>query len=398
MKSDNTTGDPKGTTHHEFRNLDGTSIESTNDHDADTTEASQSQISLPGTSRRTVLQGVAGISGLSLFSGGAAALPGLDSSSGVLSEAEGAGKADPYTLAQYRAVSDAMVPETPELAEKIGEEHRPGGLDIELERFLIYSFNSFVPLVAAPGVDATTGINLRFAEQFAATMDAGAILLIATGRNEEPPVLTRFPFGGPFAKLSRKDRFRAINLLENQDLTIDTASLLGGFAEAMLGSLGADALLEEITGALTPGMSVDSLAAVDNELLNAAPGTSLDSLANTVTESLAGDTPTDVGEVVDNIGDQLRRSPLNEDGLLDKVTNYPGFIKFQIFGVNSFSQFGYYTEWSGYGDTKIACPSERVFGGVEAVQSYDQTKYPGPARGYAAFRGYEVEEFKEGDY
>jgi hypothetical protein len=341
---------------------------------------------------------MAGISGLSLFSGGAAALPGIDGNGGPLSEAEGAGKADPYTLAQYRAVSDAMVPETPELARKIGEEHRPGGLEIELERFLIYSFNSFVPLVAAPAVDSTTGINLRFAEQFAATMDAGAILLIATGRNEDLPELTQFPFGGPFAKLSRKDRFRAINLLENQDLTLDTDSLLGGFAESMLGTVGADDLLDEVTGALTPGMNVDSLDSVESELLNAAPGTSLDGIANTVTESLAGETPTDVGEVVDNIGDQLRRMPLNEDGILDKVTNYPGFIKFQIFGVNSFSQFGYYTEWSGYGDTKIACPSNRVFGGAEAVQSYDQTRYPGPARGYAAFRGYEVAEFKEGEY
>lgn len=390
MNNDDTDDDVNTVARHAFKNVHGATLESK--HDSSTTI----HPSVPNTSRRTLLQGLAGVGGLALLPGGAAALGDLDSNGGPLSDTEGAGEIDPYTRSTYRAVADAMVPETPELAEELGEEHRSGGLTIELERFLIYSFNSFVPL--NPGIPATnTGLNLRFAEQFAATLDGGAALLLATGRNEDALSLSRFPLGGPFAKLSRKDRFRAINLLERQDLQIESNDLLADLTTPLTDVLGADDLFEELTTALTPGMSVESLDGVNDELLNAPPGTSLDGLVDSVTERLA-DTPTSVGDVVDSIGDQIRTSPLGDDGLLDNITDYPGFIKFQIFGVNSFAQFGYYTEWSGYGDTKIACPSKRVFGSVDAVQSFTQTDYPGPARGYADFRGYEVAEFKEGRF
>lgn len=208
---------------------------------------------------------------------------------------EGAGEADPHTVATFRAVVDAIVP---------GDD-APGGLAVDLERFLLFSFNSFVP--AEPGGPENTGVNQRYAGQFADTLDYAASELVARGENEDEPDPTRFPGGGPFASLSRDDRFRAVALLEGKELAQEA------------------------------------------------------------------------GE---------------EDGLLNRVSNYPGFVKYQIMGLNAFTQFGFYNEWAGY-TNGTACPTERNFAGVDAVPSFEQTGYPGPAKGYAALRGYEVRQFED---
>lgn len=361
-----------------FRNVNGVPIEPTGEASSTTDEA------MMAPSRRTVLQGMAAAGGAALTSGVAFGDPGDESLS---SGAEGAGSADPHTTMTFQAVADAVVPETPELAEEIGDEHRPGGLEVELEKYLLYSFNSFVPALVEPGGPVNTGLNLRFAEQFAVTLDAGAILLVATGRNEDALDLQRFPLGGPFAKLSRKDRFRAIDLLEQQDLTIEPDMILSDVLGLVTGLLGVDDILDPLINELTPNLDVTKLDPVTDELLNSPVGVSLDVLTNQITEQLA-DAPTGVGALLDGIRDQLFASPAAPDGFADNVTDIPGFIKFQIMGVNAFSQLGYYSEWSGYGDTKVNCPSNREFNGVENVQSFSQTKYPGPARGYAALRDY----------
>jgi hypothetical protein len=361
-----------------FRNLNGVSIEPTGEISSTMNEG------IMAPSRRTVLQGMAAAGGAALTSGVALADPGDESLS---SGAEGAGSADPHTTTTFQAVADAVVPETPELAEKIGDEHRPGGLEVELEKYLLYSFNSFVPTLVEPGGPVNTGLNLRFAEQFAATLDAGAILLVATGRNEDALDLQRFPLGGPFAKLSRKDRFRAIDLLEQQDLTIEQDMILSDVLGLVTGLLGVDDILDPLIDELTPNLDATKLDPVTDKLLNSPVGVSLDVLTNQITEQLAN-TPTSVGDLLDSIRDQLFASPAASDGFADNVTDIPGFIKFQIMGVNAFSQLGYYSEWSGYGDTKVNCPSNRKFNGVDNVQSFSQTKYPGPARGYAALRDY----------
>jgi hypothetical protein len=374
------TGSQSESAQGEFRNANGDPIEPTDD------ESSTADEPLMTPHRRTVLQGMAAAGGAALTSGVALGDPGDESLS---SGAEGAGSADPHTTETFRAVADGIVPETPELAEEIGDEHRPGGLEVELEKFLLYSFNSFVPAYVEPGGPVNTGLNLRFAEQFAATLDAGAILLVATGQNEDALDLQRFPLGGPFAKLSRKDRFRAIDLLEQQDLTIESESLLGGdgVVGSLTGTLGVDDILGPLVDELTPGLDATKLDPVTDKLLNSPVGVSLDVLTNQITEQLAN-TPTSVGDLLDSIRDQLFASPAAPDGFADNVGDLPGFIKFQIMGLNAFSQLGYYSEWSGYGDSKTNCPSNRNFNGVENVQSFSQTKYPGPARGYAALRDY----------
>lgn len=61
--------------------------------------------------------------------------------------------------------------------------------------------------------------------------------------------------------------------------------------------------------------------------------------------------------------------------------------------VTTFPALLYYSEGPGYEDA-LAAPSELEFDG-ERTPGWEQTGYPGPADGYAALRGYEVQSFRE---
>jgi hypothetical protein len=186
---------------------------------------------------------------------------------------------DPHTVATFRALVDLVVPETPDLAAELGEEHRAGGLNVEVERACIGFLDSAITLAIPPANDDT---GAPLSEALADLMDSGASALLAQNRNENLPDPTRFEGGGPFASLSRLDRRRALAELEVQDdLSFVVAVLV-----------------------VTPMLL-------------------------------------------------------------------------------------YYSERTGYADF-AAPPGERGFTG--AVQSWEQTDYPGPADGYAALRGYEVDE------
>lgn len=184
--------------------------------------------------------------------------------------------AEPHTVATFEALADAAVPRTPALADERGAEHGPGGLDVDLDQYLVWSLNHLLPF--------PTPVDL--ADQVAQLLDRGADLLVTLGANEDPPTVTQFPDAGLFGRLSRKDRFRAIHLLEEEGVTLMTL-------------------------------------------------------------------------------------------------------------VNILVHFGYYSEWSGY-ENNTDPPTDRTFTG--AVQSWEQTAFPGPAVGYRDFRGYLVEEFEEGEF
>jgi len=77
------------------------------------------------------------------------------------------------------------------------------------------------------------------------------------------------------------------------------------------------------------------------------------------------------GGVIDTLDDLL--SPLVPDA---------GILKYVVMAVNGLHGFGYYTEWSGYGDTKTNTPNEREMQTEPgSVQSHQQSGYPGPSRG-----------------
>jgi hypothetical protein len=139
---------------------------------------------------------------------------------------------DLHTLATYRAVVDAVVPETPDLAAELGSEHVPGGLAVALDDFLVVYVNDLfqfgLPHFGPQG-------NLPLAGPLAHVMDTAAVTLVARGENESEPDANRVASllgpddppprrvrkkAGLFAKLSRRDRLRAIAILDEFEIEV----------------------------------------------------------------------------------------------------------------------------------------------------------------------------------
>ncbi|MGB8451428.1 MAG: hypothetical protein WCD89_03765 [Anaerocolumna sp.] len=70
--------------------------------------------------------------------------------------------------------------------------------------------------------------------------------------------------------------------------------------------------------------------------------------------------------------------------LPEQFRNNPWF-KFYILSVlNRFTMMGYYSEWSGYGSTRLESPNNRTLEFFPL--SWQQVGYPGPSLGYHALR------------
>jgi hypothetical protein len=151
----------------------------------------------------------------------------LTSVAGLLLEFVGIGPdVDPHTRVTFRAIADAVVPETPALAAELGPEHGPGGLAVDLDEFTITyvddGFQLGLPHLGPQG-------NIPIADPIAHVLDSAALTLLDRGDNEAEPSLDRAlsllgpadpsparvkPAVGPFATLSRRDRLRAIAILD----------------------------------------------------------------------------------------------------------------------------------------------------------------------------------------
>lgn len=183
--------------------------------------------------RRTLLRGVAG-------AGAAAAMPASSAA------AQFAGETDPVTRATFKAVVDAVIPETPELEDELGSEHVPGGLEVGLDGFLIGFVNRLF-MLGNETLDVTA--DLRLSEVAARACDLSAVELLARAGNESTPDPTRFEAGGPFASLARQDRLRALALLDEKEL--DTAAL-----SSLADDLGVAVPVVEGTAGLIPQLVV----------------------------------------------------------------------------------------------------------------------------------------------
>lgn len=167
--------------------------------------------------------------------------PGLDSSGSGLGLS---------TRITFRALVDAVVPETPELADELGEEYVPGGLSVGLAEFMLTYVNNMlsldVPLLSDGG-------NLRMATPFAKVLDSAALKLLLLGENESSPRFDRpldlfeddevsvvriYLQAGTFSKLSRTDRLRTIALLDEFELELPIADdFLFEFDAGLVGQL-----------------------------------------------------------------------------------------------------------------------------------------------------------------
>lgn len=148
---------------------------------------------------------------------------------------------DGHTVATWRAVVDAVVPETPELADELGEEHAAGGLDVGLEIGVIEFVDGFLSPELAVRRVRQTGETAPLSEALAAVLDAAASELLARGGNSEAP-RPRFDGGGPFASLARRDRFRAMADAERR------GGKNGGFVVAIVAAFPAVLYYSEWSG------------------------------------------------------------------------------------------------------------------------------------------------------
>lgn len=64
--------------------------------------------------------------------------------------------------------------------------------------------------------------------------------------------------------------------------------------------------------------------------------------------------------------------------------NNPELVLFSTGELNSLTMMGYYSEWSGYGSTRLNSPNHRKL--EYFPLSWKQIGYPGPSSGYRALR------------
>lgn len=76
--------------------------------------------------------------------------------------------------------------------------------------------------------------------------------------------------------------------------------------------------------------------------------------------------------------------------------NNPGFIHAITAVLTLLTTIGYYSEWSGYGSTRLKTPEKRKI--EHFPTGWKQVGYPGPSMGYHALRGYLIDEFTENEY
>jgi hypothetical protein len=139
---------------------------------------------------------------------------------------------DLHTVLTFRAVADAVVPRTPDLADELGAEHLSGGADVGLGDCLVGYVNGLFQF-GLPGVGARG--NLPLAAPVAGTLDAAALALLERDGNADESsrdyaVDLLAPTdpdaaaddAGAFATLSRADRLRAIDLLEEFEVELRT--------------------------------------------------------------------------------------------------------------------------------------------------------------------------------
>ncbi|MFT4923374.1 MAG: hypothetical protein ACI8XM_002600, partial [Haloarculaceae archaeon] len=95
---------------------------------------------------------------------------------------------DPDTAVTFRAITDAVLPETPELEEKLGADHGPGGLATDLDAFhasyVDDGFQFGLPHLGFLG-------NVPVADPVAEVLDLAAATLVERGDNESEPSVDR---------------------------------------------------------------------------------------------------------------------------------------------------------------------------------------------------------------
>ncbi|MCL6605406.1 MAG: gluconate 2-dehydrogenase subunit 3 family protein [Paenibacillus sp.] len=194
---------------------------------------------------------------------------------------------DVHTLETFRALVEAIIPNTPALS-VYGAEQSAGAVDLCIHEYMIWELDHNLSLVL--GFYLTV---VPLSASTATMLNASAVQFVASGQAQCAPNSSIWE-SSPFSSLSPVDRIRVLAMLEQ--LNVDL-------------------------GAFPP--------------------------------------------------------PYRDDG---------GFVRFMVDFLNRQTMFGYYSEWSAYGTTRLATPTERRLESFPL--SWRQVGYPGVVPGYRALRGY----------
>ena len=341
----------------------------------------------PSATRRGMMKGIGGLAALSM-------------SGATLAEAEDvlndSVPSDPHTVDTYRAIVDAIVPRTPQLESELGPEHVPGGLDVGLEKFLIWDFNHFqevrAEMVTENGLldgpsDAQMPVSM-----FETSLDLRNLGGLVGPDSPLDAVLNLadidlLDLGLDASKEALEEQLR-FGALERYEVS---------FAEDVTSTSGPakfDLLVEtanETTHRVVQNYPYASAFTLVFDIVAAefiALGKNEDAISRGSEQFPAGGTFAQLSRE-----DRLRCLWTIVDGSvidrLDEVLSpfvpQVGILKYVVMAVNGLHGFGYYTEWSGLDSTKTADPTNREMQiPPDEVQSRRQSGYPGPAPGHSA--------------
>lgn len=117
-----------------------------------------------------------------------------------------------YARHTLGALADAVVPETPALAAERGDEHEPGALAAGLDADLVEAFDG---LQEVHGPLSRVIDAYPYALVLALLLDFAALELLVRRRTRDGLGRRAVPTRGPYTLLSRRDRLRAMGLLES---------------------------------------------------------------------------------------------------------------------------------------------------------------------------------------
>lgn len=307
---------------------------------------------------------------------------------------------DPHTVDTYRAIVDAIVPRTPELEDELGPEHVPGGLDVGLEKFLIWDFNHFQEVRAEMVtekrlLDFDSGEAQMSVEMFEMgldlTSDSGGLGLLGGGGDTSALNAVNDLAGGVLGILDgitdEVEDLLTFGPVNRMDISFANDPEGSGPAEFRLLVETANETVDRVVQSY-PYSPVFALVfdIVAAEFI--ALGRNEDAISRGSEQFPAGGTFAQLSRE-----DRLRCLWTIVDGgavgrldeLLSPLLPQLGILKYVVMTVNGPHGFGYYTEWEGLGSTKTADPTDREMQiPPDEVQSRQQSGYPGPAPGYSA--------------
>jgi hypothetical protein len=292
-------------------------------------------------------------------------------------------ESDPHTVDTYRSIVDAIIPRTPQLEDELGPEHVPGGLAVELEKFLIWDFNHFHEIRSETVTQSGTvsGAGETPQSRFEVDLDIRSVDSALDALPVDIPLDTldidtdaldeHLDFG---ATDRYQVSFADLESVDEGPVSFDRTVVSDGetYHRVVQNYPYANAFPYAFDLA-----AADFLARGQNED-QPSPNERFAG-GGTFVRLSREDRLRCLWTIVDGgVIDRL-------DGLLSSFLPAVGLLKYVVMAANGLHGFGYYTEWSGYGETKTNTPSEREMQvDPSEAQSRTQTDYPGPSDGYAA--------------